>query len=239
MPNHETFPLVTTIVIMCTSACCALASTDSSLATRYGTRRLAAQFAKFAGAFLELASVRMLVSTWLRQRSGFFVVHSILFRALSVTALLCNLQTTGKLLTPATTGMGVIAPLTSTSLLPLVQRASLICTMLLYTPFLYCYGRFQWKMLALLVAINATSAFWLPVMGAEPAAFDSTLARLWRTMIEGTGKIAGAPPNWCAHITAFYVVSMTWIVGFAGRAGLGVCTMVAAIISHSAQLHAA
>ena len=48
-----------------------------------------------------------------------------------------------QLLTPAATGVGVIAPLMSAPLLPLVQRASLVCSVLLYTPFLYCYARFQ------------------------------------------------------------------------------------------------
>ena len=239
VPHRETFPLATTLVIVCTSACCALASTNQTSvpATKYGMLKLLSAFTKFAGIFLELAAIRMLVSAWCRQRSGFFVVHSILFRALAVMVLLANMQVTGKLLKPAPTAVGVIAPLMSARLLPLVQRASLVCAVLLYIPFLYCYARFQWKLILLLAVMGATTAFWLPLIGIEPAALDQTLSWQWSTAFEGTGKMDGMPPAWCAIPAMFQVVAMVWTMGFAGRVGLCMSTLVASIISRVVQAH--
>lgn len=237
--HRETFPLATTLVIVCTSACCALASTNhtSVPATKYSMQRLLGAFTKFAGIFLELAAIRILVSAWFRQRSGFLVVHSILFRAFAAMVLLANMQVTGKLLKPAPTAVGVIAPLMSAPLLPLVQRASLVCAVLLYTPFLYCYARFQWKIVLLLAIMGATTAFWLPFIGVEPGAFDRTLSWQWSTAVEGTGKIAGMPPAWCAIPAMVHIVAMVWTMGFAGRAGLCMSTLVASIISRVVQAH--
>ena len=236
-PGGETFPLAAVVLIVAIAGCCAIASTGGSLAGKRALLRMSGAFAKFSGTLLELASVQMSAAAWARQGSGFCVSHSLLFRALATIAVLCNAQATGTLLTPAATGMGVIEPLRSASLLAAVQRGCLVCAVLLYSPFLYCYTRFQWKPIALFFAMGAATYAWLPAFGFETDALDSNLNWLWRTAVEGTGKVTGNPPYWCAYIAMFQVLAMTWCVAFAGRSGLCIVIVVAAIASRVLQPH--